>query len=303
MLGAEVMKIAARDNAVSRRQLMRRKVRSVAQAIIDRIKILITVGEKLLEAFDDEICLLEIADDVIRSHDAFEVEGDAVRRGIFQRKDRLRRRGHDSSPENAQPFRRLDQAELNRVPVEPREIVELPARQRPSTAFSIGFEKTRIRRIGEERHMPEDVMEDVGLLQIFELRLRANEGAGRKAPIGEMIEEGVVRNQPGHRNDAPAGHGPQSSAKIRELRNAGARQFELLLRRQELVAGPAGQERRLAGEQPVPTIVLLIAVGGPVLIYRPVRLSRRLRVSILAFVRELQSHRGCPSWKPSLSNI
>ena len=297
------MEIAARDDAVSWREFMRRKVRSVAQAIIDRIKILITVGEKLLEAFDDEICLLEIADDVIRSHDAFEVEGDAVWRRVFQRKDRLRRRGHDSGPENAQPFRRLDQAELDRVPVEPREIVELPARERASAALAIGFEKARIGRIGEERHMPEDVMEDVGLLQIFKLRLRANECPGGKAPIGEMIEEGVIGNQPGHRNDAPAGHRPQSAAQIRELRNAGARQFELLLRLQEFVAGPSGQELRLAGEQPVPAIVLLVAVGGPVLIYRPVRLSRRLRVSILAFARELQSHRGCPSWKPSLSNI
>ena len=54
--------------------------------------------------------------------------------------------------------------------------------------------------------MAEDIVEDIRLLQISKFRLGANEGARRKAPIGEMIEEGVVGNEPRDWDDAPAGH-------------------------------------------------------------------------------------------------
>ena len=43
--------------------------------------------------------------------------------------------------------------------------------------------------IGEERHVAEDIVENVGLLQIVELRAAADEGPGRKLPVGQHLEK------------------------------------------------------------------------------------------------------------------
>ena len=60
-------------------------------------------------------------------HDALEVEADAVGRGIFEREYRLGGRGHDAGAEDAQSLGRLHEPELDRVPVEPGQIVQLAA--------------------------------------------------------------------------------------------------------------------------------------------------------------------------------
>ena len=53
--------------------------------------------------------------------------------------------------------------------------------------------------------MAEDVVEDIGLFDVVELVGAADELAGRKAPVGEVIEEDVVRHERGHSDDAPTG--------------------------------------------------------------------------------------------------
>ncbi len=55
-------------------------------------------------------------------------------------------------------------------------------------------------------------MEDVGLLEIIEFGLGTNERAGGEAPIGEMLEESVVGNEPRDGDDAPAGQRRKPSA-------------------------------------------------------------------------------------------
>ena len=53
--------------------------------------------------------------------------------------------------------------------------------------------------------MAEDIVEDVGLLQIVELLAAADEGSGRKLAVGQHLEEGPRRDEPRHRDDFPAG--------------------------------------------------------------------------------------------------
>ena len=104
------------------------------------------------------------------------------------------------APKMRRPFRRLDQAELDRVPVEPREIVELPARRAPA-----GRPCHRLResahRLGLARSgtWPKTSWKTSGSCRYSSSGFRADESAGGKAPIGEMIEEGVIGNEPGHR--------------------------------------------------------------------------------------------------------
>ena len=78
--------------------------------------------------------------------------------------------------------------------------------------------------------MAEHVMEDVRLLEIVEFELGPDKSAGRKSPIGEVLEEGVVRNEAGNRHHAPARHRRKSVAKLREVGNARLRQLEPLHR-------------------------------------------------------------------------
>ena len=53
--------------------------------------------------------------------------------------------------------------------------------------------------------MPEHVVEDVRLLNIFQLLRLANEVASRKTAIGEVVEKDIVRDQAGNGDNPPAG--------------------------------------------------------------------------------------------------
>jgi hypothetical protein len=53
--------------------------------------------------------------------------------------------------------------------------------------------------------MAEDIVEDIGLLDVIELRFRANEARRWKAPVREMLEKHVVGHEPRHGHDAESG--------------------------------------------------------------------------------------------------
>ena len=100
--------------------------------------------------------------------------------------------------------------------------MQLAKAERAASALAIGLQETRIDRVGEQRHMAEHVVENVGLLQIVELGLGTDEGPGGKSPIGEMLEEGVVGDEPRDRDHAPACESRDTPAEIREIRHAAA---------------------------------------------------------------------------------
>src|SRR3546814_6766307 len=62
--------------------------------------------------------------------------------------------------------------------------------------------------------MAENVVKDVGFLQIVELLRRADEVARRKAAMGEMVEKDIVGNQPRHRDHPPPGRVHQSRVAV-----------------------------------------------------------------------------------------
>lgn len=83
------MEVAARDDAVGGREFVRLQIRREAQPVVDRAEVPIAGLEQPLETVDDEIALLKIVDDVFGAHHPLEIEGDAVRRRILDREDRL----------------------------------------------------------------------------------------------------------------------------------------------------------------------------------------------------------------------
>ena len=118
--------------------------------------------------------------------------------------------------------------------------------------------------------MAEDIVEDVGLLQVVELLGPADELAGGKAPVGQMVEEDVVRHQPRHGHHAPAGQPLQLRIDPLEVGDAAAMQIERVEPAQERVAGPARQSFALALVQGRPDAVLVGGVAVPALIDGPV---------------------------------
>ena len=83
--------------------------------------------------------------------------------------------------------------------------MQLSEAHRPLATLAISFHEISKHRIGQHRHMAENVVENVRLLKIVELFFRPDEGARREAAIGEMVEEHLIRHQFRHGHDTPAG--------------------------------------------------------------------------------------------------
>jgi hypothetical protein len=105
--------------------------------------------------------------------------------------------------------------------------------------------------------MAEHVVEDVGFLEIIELPGRADEVAGRKAPLAQMAEEDLVGDEAGDGDHRPAGPRRQSFVDLGQPRNAGMVEPEQLEAGLEGAHRPSGQLLLLAREQQVPDPMVL----------------------------------------------
>ncbi len=86
----------------------------------------------------------------------------------------------------------------------------------------------------------------------------------------QMLEEDRVRHQPRHRNDLPAGVAQQDVAEALEVRDAIGFDRQCLQAGDELIAGAAAQQCRLALVQRLPHRVFGCGVVGPALRDGPV---------------------------------
>ena len=77
------------------------------------------------------------------------------------------------------------QAEFDAVPVEPRQPVQRPGLHRRQPLGAHRLHEIGDRRLGEQGHMAEHVVEDVGLLDIIEAVGGADEIAGREAALAQ----------------------------------------------------------------------------------------------------------------------
>ena len=124
------------------------------------------------------------------------------------------------APKIRKPSAAWIKPELDRVPIKAREIVQLAALHGAAASLAIGLEEIGIDRIGEQRHVAEDIVEDVRLLKIIELVLGPDECRGGKAAVRQMLEESVVGDEPRDRHHAPAGDCGQALAQIGEIGDA-----------------------------------------------------------------------------------
>ncbi|MEI9992572.1 MAG: hypothetical protein WDM86_21390 [Rhizomicrobium sp.] len=206
MAAADIAVGAAMVHAVGRQDVAGLVGLAAPQPGIKRGEVLVGLGEQGVEPIDDEIALLEIVDPVLGAHHPLQVEADAVGRGALDRMDRFRPARHDARTVDAQAVLAGDQPELDRVPIEPRQILQrVEFVQRPHPALAISLHVIGEDRMSQHRHMAEHVVEDVRLLDIVELVGAPDELAGGKAAVGEVVEEDLVGHQRRHGDDAPAG--------------------------------------------------------------------------------------------------
>src|SRR3954452_1401748 len=97
---------------------------------------------------------------------------------IVEAIDRFTRRGENSRSVDPQTLWHRDQAELDRVPVKPGQLPQMPEPQRLQPSRAIGLHVIGKDRVHQQRYMAVDVMKDIRLLQVVELVAVADE-AGR----------------------------------------------------------------------------------------------------------------------------
>ena len=125
--------------------------------------------------------------------------------------------------------------------------------------------------------MTEDVVKDVGLLQVVELVGLAHEGPGREAAVGQVLEEHLVGDQAWRGDHGPAGQPLKLGIDRPKVGDAAAMQVQRIQPLQEGVAGAAGQQGGLTLIERVPHPMLIGGVGVPVLVDGPVRACARGR--------------------------
>src|SRR6185503_14910142 len=186
---------AALEHAVPRQDFAGLELGLPADRSVDRREIDMRKLEQLVDAPDHEVGLLEIVDAVARAHHASELEADAVGRRIVEREHALGVGRGDARAVDAHTLPALDQAELDRVPVDAREVGQHAELLRAQAALAVCLDVVGHHRVHQHRHVAEHIVEHVGLLDVVELAELADELPGGEAPVGEVLEKHLVRNE------------------------------------------------------------------------------------------------------------
>jgi hypothetical protein len=189
--------------------------------------------EELAEVVQHEVGVLQLVDLVGAAHHPGRFEGQALDVAAFDGVLHFLGRGQDSGAVDLQALGGADQAELDRVPIERAQ--EVDVRAGVDRALAVALHVVGKDRIAEQRHVAEEIVEQVGLDQVVELGTLAQPHRHRKPPVREMVVEHGVRDQAGHADHAPAGQRREPGVHRVEIGNAVA---------DAQVSSPAGIRRR-----------------------------------------------------------
>src|SRR5207342_601213 len=173
------------------------------------------------------------------------------------------------------------QAEFDGVPVEPRNHVAEAGGDGRYAQAPHRLHQPGDGLMGEQRHMAENIVEAVRLLQIVEAVGRSDEVADRETELGQHGEKGIVRHQPRNRDAMPAGQPRQPLVEPVEIRNPRFVQPKLWNALQERGDNPRAEIRHLPREQAVPHAMLFRSEMVPVLRYEIALPARGLTAAYL----------------------
>ena len=157
----------------------------------------------MFERGNHEIILLVIVNPILSAHQAQQIKTDTIGAGIVEAENALTIAGYDTRAVNTQPRWFLDQTKLDRIPVQPRKLMQCAKAKAAQSALPISDHIIGENRVREHRDMAENIVEHIGFLKVIELFGRADKIACRKTPICEVIEKHIVGNKPRHRDDLP----------------------------------------------------------------------------------------------------
>src|SRR5215831_1017896 len=222
----EIAEVASGNHLIVIDQFASLDIRRQPDSFIDWTEISVAIIQELLKTVDY----------IVRAHDALKIEADPIGRVAFEREEAFGGGRHNPGAEDAQSGLRSDQSEFDRVPVEPRQMWQLAKLYRSLSTLAVSLHEIRVDRVCQQRHVAENIVEDVRFLKIIHLLLGPNEGSRGEAFVGEVIEEDIVGHEPGDRDDTPTGDLFEPFAQLFHMGNARVRQLKRTHHRDELVA-------------------------------------------------------------------
>ena len=165
-----------------------------------------------------------------------------------------------------------DDAELDGEPEEASHALQLVLRRAAGAIGKAGADLAVVlQEVGEDRmgvhgHVPEDVMEDVGLGGVFERVAAAQPGGSGKLARGEHLEEGVGRQEAADGRGVPAGAWTEALVDLGEIGDGVFAQANLFEAVEIFLAGVLAELRHAAAHEFSPDSVLLGCVSRPVLL-------------------------------------
>ncbi len=203
-----------------------------------------------------------------RAAHGLEVEGPAVDRRRRERVLALARAGDEAAAVEPVAPALADEPELNREPEESREALGVVRVVRGERCLAVRLQEVGEHRVRVERHVPEDVVEDVRLRQVVDRLLRPDHDGGRELAAREAREERLRGQVPGHGLALPARERHQERVdRLRPLEERDVVAHQLDARRAVEVhaARVLGQELHLAVVQDAPGLLVLLGVARVVL--------------------------------------
>jgi hypothetical protein len=131
----------------------------------------------------------------------------------------------------------------------------------------------------EQRHVAEEIVEQIGLDQIIELLASPDPHRHRKTLMRQMIEEHLIGNQAGNGDDAPSRCGNEDAIGLIEARNAIRRGTQGARARNKLRRGITLYHRPLAMIERGPDCMLFRRVVLPLLSHGVVGRGARIVAS------------------------
>ncbi len=109
-------------------------------------------------------------------------------------------------------------------------------------------------------------MKDVRLLQVVELVASTDKLSRREPPVGQVIEEHLVRHKPRHGDNGEARARLELLVYDSEVRNAAAVEVQCLMPSQQRLVSPVREYRALTPVQEIPDGMVVRRIAGPVLV-------------------------------------
>lgn len=134
---------------------------------------------------------------------------------------------------------------------------------RLNAAAAVGLHVIGEHWIEQERHVTEQIVEQIRFGNVVELFGLADPPRDREAPVGQVIEEHLIGQQTFDADDFPAGARLQHCIQIIELRDRAGAHAEARLIAEEFAAGAVFQNLALAAEQRRPHLVVGARIARP----------------------------------------